>query len=62
LTRSGPAKTRILIYRNSAFLDPIQSVLAASLELLEKTVFPFASRRGLKYLMAQHQRRVFPVS
>jgi hypothetical protein len=31
------------------FLDSIQSVFAGSLELLEKTVFPFASRRGLKY-------------
>jgi hypothetical protein len=41
-----------LIYRNSAFLDSIQSVSAGSLELLEKTVFPFASRRSLKYLMA----------
>jgi hypothetical protein len=31
------------------FLDSIQSVSVGSLELLEKTVFPFASRRGLKY-------------
>jgi hypothetical protein len=61
--RSGvPENIGVLIYRNRIILDSIQSGLAGSLELLEKTVFPFASRRGLKYLMAQHQRRVFPVS
>jgi hypothetical protein len=58
----GPAKDREFDLTQRPFLDSIQSALAGSLELLEKKVFPFASRRGLKYLMAQHQRRVFPVS
>jgi hypothetical protein len=38
-----------LIYRNCGVLDPFQSASGISLESLEKTVFPFASRRGLKY-------------
>jgi hypothetical protein len=32
------------------FLDPFQTVLAITLELLETAVFPFASHRRLQYL------------
>ena len=32
-----------------AFLDSFQCVYGLSLESLEKTLFPFASARGLKY-------------
>jgi hypothetical protein len=32
------------------FLDPFQTALAITLELLESEVFPFASRPGVQYL------------
>jgi hypothetical protein len=54
-----PVKDRDFDLPQQLFLDSIQSVVAASLELLESAVFSFASRRGLKYLMVQHQRRYF---
>jgi hypothetical protein len=52
-----PVKDRDSDLPQQPYLDSIQSAFAGSLELLECAVFPFASRRGLKYLMVQHQRR-----
>jgi len=46
-----PVKDRDFDLPQQPFLDSIQSVFAGSLELLESAVFPFAPRRGLKYLM-----------
>jgi hypothetical protein len=39
----------ILIQRNAPFLDSFQCAFSISLELLQNTAFPFASRRPLKY-------------
>jgi hypothetical protein len=54
-----PVKHRDFDLAQQPSLDSIQSALAASLELLESAVFPFASGLGLKYLMVEHQRRYF---
>jgi hypothetical protein len=45
-----------------SFLDSFQSDPCISLELLEKTVFPFASRRSLKYRMGSTSPKGPPVS
>jgi hypothetical protein len=43
-------------------LDSFQGVFGISLESLEKTVFPFASRRGLKYRWFRHNQRTLAFS
>jgi hypothetical protein len=45
----------------TSILDSFQSVSGISLELLEKTVFPFASRSALEYLkdFASHKGPLF---
>jgi hypothetical protein len=60
-TGRGNRRRRLTIRRNELHsellrrlhehLDSFQSVSGISLELLEKTVFPFASRGALEYLM-----------
>jgi hypothetical protein len=47
---SPPKNERHFDPVQQGFLDSFQSVPRASLESLENAAFPFASRRGLKYL------------
>jgi hypothetical protein len=42
-------KGRLFDLSQQGFLDSFQCAPGISLESLEKTVFPFASRRGLEY-------------
>ena len=55
---SPPKNERHFDPVQQGFLNSFQSVPGASLESLENAVFPFASRRGLKYLLALHHRWV----
>jgi hypothetical protein len=47
--RPGRGKDQDFDLPQQRFLDSFQDAFGISLESLEKTVFPFASRRGLKY-------------
>jgi hypothetical protein len=49
-------------FYSRSFLDSFQSEYRISLESLEKTVFPFASGRGLKYRMGSVSPKGPPVS
>ena len=64
--RSGRAKDRDFDLPQQRLLDSFQGVLPGclgiSLESLQKTVFPFASRRGLNYLMGSASPKGPPVS